>query len=184
MDQSANDYQCFLKGDPEGLARIIRDHKDGLILYLNSFVQSISAAEDLAEDTFLKLVMKKPRFKSASSFKTWLYTVGRNTALSYLRREKNTYILLENCPELADEEMDLEQRYIQMQEKLLLHRAMKKLKPEYCQVLWLVYFEGFTNKETARIMGKTVHNMETLVSRARQALKAKPYEEGFVYEKL
>lgn len=184
MDQSANDYQCFLKGDPEGLARIIRDHKDGLMLYLNSFVQNLTVAEDLTEDTFVKLVLKRPRFKSASSFKTWLYTIGRNTALSYLRRGKNTHIPLENCPELADEEMDLEQHYIKMQEKLLLHRAMKKLKPEYHQVLWLVYFEGFTNKETARIMGKTVHNTETLVYRARQALKAKLYEEGFVYEKL
>lgn len=54
MDQSGNDYQRFLKGDPEGLARIIRDHKDGLMLYLNSFVQNINVAEDLTEDTFVK----------------------------------------------------------------------------------------------------------------------------------
>ena len=184
MKQSTNDYQCFLSGDPEGLERIIRDYKDGLILYLNGIVQNIAVAEDLTEDVFVKLIMKRPRFLSESSFKTWLYAIGRNTALSYLRRNKYIHIPLENCPELTDEVTNLEQQYIQKDQQRVLHSAMKKLKPEYRQVLWLVYFEGFSHKETARILGKTVHNAETLTYRARQALKRKLLEEGFEYENL
>lgn len=184
MDLSNQDYKSFLAGDPEGLTRIVEDHRDGLMLYLNSFVQNLSVAEDLTEDTFVKLVVKRPHFKSASSFKTWLYTIGRNIAVSYLRRNRSKDIPLENCPELTDEAFDLEQRCIQKEEQRLLHKAMGTLKPEYRQVLWLVYFDGFTHKETARIMGKSVHNVETLVYRARQALKAKLNKEGFVNEKL
>lgn len=184
MDQSNMDYQRFLSGDSEGLAAIIRDHKDGLILYINSIVNNIADAEELTEETFVKLVMKKPGFSSHSSFKTWLYTIGRNKAISHLRRSKQIHIPLENCPELMDEEKNLEQQYLQKERNQFLHSAMKRLKSEYYQVLWLVYFEGFSNKETARILGKTVHNTETLVYRARQALKQKLNEEGFVYENL
>lgn len=184
MEQSTLDYKCFLSGDPEGLCRIIRDYKDGLILYLNTIVQNLTVAEELTEDTFVKLVVKRPRFASDSSFKTWLYAIGRNAAYSYLRCNKQIHIPLENCPELTDAEEDLERRYILKERQKTLHNSMKKLKPEYCQVLWLIYFEGFSQKETARILGKTVHSVETLVYRARQALKTKLLEEGFIYEDL
>ena len=61
---------------------------------------------------------------------------------------------------------------------------MKKLKPEYHQILWLIYFEGFTNKEAASIMKKSVHSIETLVYRARKSLKTQLEMEGFTYEGL
>jgi len=178
------DYQDFIVGNQEVLTGIIRDYSDGLILFLNGIVQNLTIAEELAEDVFVKLVIKKPHFSSDSSFKTWLYAIGRNTAISYLRRKKHIHIPLENCPELTDDETNLERQYIQKEQKIHLHCAMKKLKTEYRQVLWLVYFEGFSQKETARILGKSVHNVETLAYRARQALKAKLLEEGFEYENL
>lgn len=184
MEQSIKDYQSFLSGDPQGLERIIRDYKDGLILYLNGIVQNFAVAEDLTEDVFVKLIMKKPRFSSDSSFKTWLYAIGRNTALSSLRRRRFVHIPLENCPELTDDEANLEKQYIQKDQQKVLQIAIKKLKPIYRQVLWLVYFEGFSHKETARILGKSVHNTETLSYRARQALKKILSEEGFEYENL
>ena len=62
MDSSAQNYLRFLNGDESGLTELIREHKDGLILYLNSFTQNIHTAEDLMEDTFVKLVVKKPKF--------------------------------------------------------------------------------------------------------------------------
>lgn len=178
------DYQDFLAGNQEVLTDIIREYRDGLVLYLNGIVQNLAIAEELAEDVFVKLVMRRPHFASDSSFKTWLYAIGRNMAISYLRRQKHIHIPLENCPELTDNEESLEQQYIQKEQKLILHNTIKNLKSEYRQVLWLIYFEGFSHKETARIMGKSVHNAETLAYRARQALKVKLLEEGFEYEIL
>ena len=58
------------------------------------------------------------------------------------------------------------------------------MKPEYHQVLWLIYFENFSNKEVAMVMKKSVHNVETLVYRARKSLKSQLEMEGFVYEEL
>lgn len=55
------------------------------ILYLNGFVNNIFTAEELTEETFFKLITKKPRFTAKYSFKTWLYTIGRNVAIDYIR---------------------------------------------------------------------------------------------------
>ena len=81
MDNGASSYRRFLEGDDSGLVEIIRDYKDGLIFYLNSLVNNLHIAEELAEDTFVRLGTKKPRDKRKSSFKTWLYTIGRNLVL-------------------------------------------------------------------------------------------------------
>lgn len=184
MDQATQDYRQFLAGDEKALVELIRAYRDGLMLYLNSIVPDLSVAEELAEDTFLKLVLKKPRFSARCSFKTWLYTIGRNLALDYLRRNRKTVVCLEDCPEISDEANDLERCYIQQENKILLHQAMKQLKPEYRQVLWLVYFEGFRCAEVGKIMGKSEATTQTLVSRARHALKQKLLEEDFDYENL
>ena len=181
MDNGASSYRRFLDGDESGLVEIIRDYKDGLILYLSGFVSSLTVAEELAEDTFVKLGIKKPRDSKKSSFKTWLYTIGRNVAIDYLR--KNRRVQVEELSEFVGGE-SLESEYIREEQKIILHRAILKLKSDYKQVLWLVYFEGFKTKEVAQIMRKSVHNTEVLVSRARQALKVQLEKEGFVYEEL
>ena len=73
----------------------------------------------------------------------------------------------------------MEESYIKNEKKIAVHRAMAELKNEYRQVLWLIYFEDFSNKETAEIMKKSVHAVETLVYRARTALKEKLVKGGF-----
>lgn len=86
MDRGAASYRRFLDGDDEGFVEIVRVYNDGLILYLNSFVNNISVADELAEDAFVKLGVKKPRYTGKSSFKTWLYAIGRNVAIDYIRK--------------------------------------------------------------------------------------------------
>ena len=184
MDQGLDSYRRFLQGDDSGLAEIIRAYKDGLILYLNGFVGDLTVAEELTEDTFVKLAIKRPHFSQRAAFKTWLYAIGRNVAIDHLRRGKKSAIPLEDTALVPDEEADLERAYIQRDDRILLHRCMKKLKQEYRQVLWLTYFEGFSYQQIARILRKTTHSVETLAYRARIALKNKLKEEGFEYENL
>lgn len=184
MDKQQDHYQRFLQGDNSALEDIIRAYRDGLMLYLNGIVGDIRLAEELTEDVFVKLVIKRPRFFGNSTFKTWLYTVGRNVARDYFRRCKRQTVPMEACIGITDEEKDLERSYIIEEDRIVVHRAMGKLKPEYRQILWLVYFEDFSLSQAARIMGKTTHNAQTLIYRARKALKEKLTQEGYVYEKL
>jgi len=186
MDNGASSYRRFREdGDESGLVEIIRDYKDGLILYINSFVGNIHTAEELAEDTFVLLGTRKPKDKGKGSFKTWLYTIGRNVAIDYLRRNsKHANISMDDCLELVSDEQNLEFAYIKEERKITVHRALAKLKSEYRQILWLIYFEDFSIKQAAAVMKKSVHSIETLVYRARKALKSQLELEGFVYEEL
>ena len=185
MDNGASSYRRFLDGDDEGIVEIIRDYKDGLILYLNGYVSNIFVAEELMEDTFVKLVTKKPKYTAKHAFKTWLYTIGRNVALDYLRRRKRTAaVSLDDVADSLLEEESVERAYLKEVQKIALHHAMRSLKPEYRQVLYLTYFDGFSNAEAARAMNKSLRQIENLLYRAKQSLKSQLEKENFVYEEL
>ncbi len=185
MNDISESYRRFLEGDDSGLTEIIRECRDGLILYINLYVGNVHTAEELAEDTFVKLFIKKPKDKGGSSFRTWLYTIGRNTAIDYLRknRSRNT-VSSEELSELAADEEQLESACIKEERRRTVREAMKRLNPDYYRALWLVYFEDFDMKSAAKILGRTVHATQTLVYRARLALKEELEKEGFEYENL
>ena len=87
MDNGASSYRRFLDGDNEGLADIIRNYSDGLILYINSFVRNISISEEIMEDVFVEIALKKPDYSGKSSFKTWLYAIARYTSIDRLKKD-------------------------------------------------------------------------------------------------
>ena len=68
MDNGASSYLRFRDGDDNAFVSIIRDYKDGLILYLDSFTHNIYIAEELMEDTFVKIVTKKPAYHRSAAF--------------------------------------------------------------------------------------------------------------------
>ena len=111
------------------------------------------------------LGIKKPKDKGKGSFKTWLYTIGRNVAVDYLRRNsKRTEISTEDCPGLVCEEQNIEIAYIKEERKITLHRALGKLKSEYRQILWLVYFEDFSIKQEKDQLPHPPHIQRTAVT--------------------
>lgn len=183
MDIGASSYRRFLDGDDEGIAAIVREYKDGLILYLNGYVSNIYIAEELAEDTFFRLMTKHPRFAGKSSFKSWLYAIGRNVAVDFLRHNaRQRCIPLEKLETYLKDEQNLEQNYIKGERKIIVHRALSTLSHDYQTVLWLVYFEGFSNKEAAQILHKSDRQMRNLLYRAKVSLRTKLEKEGFLYE--
>lgn len=113
MDNGVSSYRRFLDGDESGMTELIRDYKDGLLMYLIGITRDFHAAEEIMEDTFVKLVVKRPRYSEKYSFKTWLYTIGRNAAIDYLRRNsKKADSTVEELAELLADEENLERAYL------------------------------------------------------------------------
>lgn len=184
MDNGASSYRCFLDGDKEAIVKIISEYNDGLVLFLNSITMNICQAEELAEDVFCELLLEKPRFNGKSSFKTWLYAIARYKALRMLRMSyRSSDVPADELYSLSDED-DIEKNYIRNEQKIAVHRALKKIYPEYAQVLYLIFLEGFSNTETAQIMKKSNRQIENLLYRAKNALRNELEKEGFVYEEL
>ena len=87
------------------------------------------------------------------------------------RHFKGDYYLVEAIEKDSESGEDVEAEYIKVEVSQAVREAVRELKPEYAQAIWLVYFEDFTNPDAARIMKKTRHQFENLIYRARLALK-------------
>ena len=188
MDNGASSYRRFLEGDDSGLVEIIRDYKNGLILYLNSIIPNGIVAEELCEDTFVRLAVKKPRFGEKSTFKTFLYAIGRRVAADHLRKNRgketvSLEALAEGGFDLPAEE-DVAAAYLRDETHRAVHRALGRLIDSHREVLWLVYFENLSVKEAAEVLGKSPHAAESLIHRARLSMKAELEKEGITHEDL
>ena len=185
MDRGSECYARFLAGEPEGLTALIEEYRDGLILYLCSIVGDYGAAEELAEDTFVKLLLKRPKDRGTGAFKTWLYTIGRHLALDRMRKQKREVsVPPEALGVLLQGEDDFERTLFSTERDKLLFAAMRRLRPDYFQVLWLRYFEGLSGEQTAKAMGRSRNATGVLAARARAALKKELEQEGIGYEDL
>ena len=185
MDNGACSYRRFLDGDDEGVVEIVRDYKDGLILFLNRYVHNVHIAEELAEETFFRIIIRKPRFVRKGSFKTWLYTIGRNTAIDHVRRSRRILSTdFEDLESASDDEEALERTYIREEEKIIIHRALSNINPDYGRVLYLKYFEDLSNEEIAAVLKRNKRQVENLLYQSKRALRSELDKEGFHYEGL
>lgn len=179
MEQGADSYRRFLDGDESGFDEIIRLYHDGLIFFLNRYVHCFAAAEDLAADTFMELIVHKNRYSFRSSFKTYLFAIARHKAMDYLRHESHL------APMTAEEALcdaadtaSVERAVLAEEQKREIERLLATLTQDYATYLHLSLFEEMTNDEIAVILHKTKRQMTNLAYRAKQALKEAMRKEG------
>jgi len=164
--------------DEDDFRILLERHKDILILFLMSFVHNIDDAEELMIDTYAEAAAST-RFLGKSSFKTWLFSIGKNKALMFLRKRR---ITLEEQTErtggiAAPPELDL----LREERNRQLFEALGTLKEEYRQILILLYFEEMSCEDAQRIMGKSRKQIYNLADRGRKALKEELERKGFDY---
>ena len=185
-------YSRFLDNrDEDALLVLITRHKESLMLFINGFVHDIDRAEELALDTFSEVAAGPTLFSGGSSFKTWLFAIGRNLTLKTINKSKRLFARsIEEINEFSDLEstdqlgqMDSpEMELLKDEENRKLYEAMSLLNPEYRRILVLLYFEDMTREEAASVMGKNKKQVYNLAERARKALKEILVKTGFEYD--
>lgn len=185
MDRIENDeliYRRFLAERNEDDLRVLLDrHKESLILFLNSYVHNLEDAEELMIDAFAEAAAGKAVFYGRSTFKTWLFSIGKKKAISHLRKAKR---LPDAWELLADSDGAVpppELRILQAERNRQLYAALSKLNGDYRQVLALLYFEEMSNEELCVVLGKSKKQVYNLVDRARKALREELERTGFEY---
>ena len=88
MDHGSGTYRRFLAGDETALTTLLQTYREGLVLYVNGIVHNVYDAEDVVQEVFVTLFVKRPLFHGDDGFKTWLYAVARNKAVDLLRKQK------------------------------------------------------------------------------------------------
>lgn len=181
-DRSAALYRDFLGGDTQALEQLVQLHGDALTRFAYCIVKDDAAAEDVTADTFAALFIRRKKFREGAKFRTWLYTVARNRAIDWVRKNGRNRPLtgLENVLISADGEEGMLGR----QRRETLYACMQKLPAPYKEVLYLSYFDGFSVKEICRILKKSAKQVYNLLSRAKASLKAILVKEGFSHENI
>jgi RNA polymerase sigma-70 factor (ECF subfamily) len=175
-------YRAYLEGNEDGLSELIERYGTRLTFYIHRHIQDIHDAEDLMIDVFAYLAVKKPRIRPGG-FKAYIYKSAWHGALRFLARHK-----LRQC--LSLDEMAVEPQgdsyadgpALLNEQNALVNLCMERLKPEYRQALYLVYFENLSHAEAAEVMEKSEKQLSDLVYRGRKSLRKRLEEEGVSHE--
>lgn len=166
--------QKILAGDHHAVQLLHERYVDSIFHYIYIQTRSYHDAEELIQDVFYKAAKQLHTFEGRSSFKTWIFKIARNAVYDYYRsqnKHKKSFAmdqaLLEDMAGEAEAAEDTVLRNFHMDELLL---AIEKLPENYQTVLHLRFFEDFSIKETAEIMGKSVLSVKSMQRRARLLL--------------
>jgi RNA polymerase sigma-70 factor (ECF subfamily) len=77
---------AYQQGDVAAFAELVARHEKPLWNFLRRFVRDATTAEDLLQETFMRVVKGAAEWKASSKFSTWLYTIGRNLCVDHARR--------------------------------------------------------------------------------------------------
>lgn len=175
-DKGAELYGSYLSGDPEAMAELITLYKDNLIFFLHRYLPVFADAEDAAAEAFAALVVYPKRYDFKTSFKTYLFSIGKKKAIDIARKNQRRKAH-EPSAEDGGDEKTLEETVLYNDEKRALHRAIEELSEDYRTALHLVYFEEMKISDAAAVMGKNKKQIENLLYRAKKSLKIALSEE-------
>ena len=175
-------YSNFLSCDPLVFEQIVKLHRDNLILFIQQYVRDYQTAEDISQDVFVKIYLKKPHYSPKASFKTWLYTIAKRDALNLIKKQKHQADF--DISIIGNDEEDYLESILSDERKIALHRALDDLMPEYRRALYLCYFEDLPVNEIAVLFQKKPKQISDLLYNAKKALKSVIIKGGNKYEIL
>ena len=175
-------YYRFLAGDNDAFESFVRMYEDELSRYLFGVVNDYYEAKHLAIETFSHLVLNSKKFSGQSSIKTYLFAIGKNLSLQFIKkRGREQHLSLEEVMEIPAAEDKTPHIILEQDDnKRRLREAMEELKDEYRAVLALLYFEDMSYRQAGRVMGKTEKQIKNLAHRAKLALKKQLEAGGYI----
>ncbi len=151
-----------------------------ILRYLTRLVGE-TEAEDLAQETFVKVGQALHTFRGEAKLQTWVYRIATNTALDRLRspalREtSHDRVTLDSIVKIEDlgpgqKSLSVEQQAIQKEMGSCIREVLYQLPDDYRTVIVLSELEGFKDQEIAEILGLTLSAAKIRVHRARARLK-------------
>jgi RNA polymerase sigma-70 factor, ECF subfamily len=187
------DYQALTDQQVIDLARsgretafreLIDRYQRPVFSLIYRMVRDRERAEDLAQDTFIKVLNALDRYDPKFKFSSWIFKIAHNTTLDHLRRKQVDTLSIDGSPHASsaaeqessaltpassDERPDeyTENRELGVQ----IEDAIARLRPEYRTAIVLCHVEGRAYDEIAEIMAVPLGTVKTYIHRARNELK-------------
>jgi RNA polymerase sigma-70 factor (ECF subfamily) len=148
-------------------------------------VRDRETAEDLAQETFVRVLNNIDRYSPEFKFSSWLFKIANNLTIDYLRRRRVDTISIEGAPDAVTAESAKatsialasgdESPLAELESKelgLAIERAIGKLRPEYRACILLRHVEDRSYEEIAEIVKLPLGTVKTYIHRARHELRA------------
>ena len=171
-------YDRFRRtGDRESFGALFDRYADRLTLFIYSIVRQREDAEELTLDAFAVVAAQKSVFRGESGFGTSLFAIAQKQAYQALRKRRPLPLLLHDSLLAGDDPPEI--ALLKDERNRQLYRALERLKPEYRQTLYLMYFENMSVEEIRKITGRSARQIYKLASRGRASLREKLEGMGF-----
>jgi RNA polymerase sigma-70 factor (ECF subfamily) len=185
----------FREGSLEAFEWLVRKYQRPAVRFAYHLTGDYHTAEDLAQDCFAYLLVYPEKYDHRASFKTYLFTILRNKSIDSIRKRTRQQTLTgaggAPCPEdrrtqgndpadggyestgsihtqAAD---NPEQLAIIREEDMEWRRRLLRLKPDYCQAVYLVDVGQMSYVQAAAVMGRSTVSFKVLLHRARKKLR-------------
>ena len=189
MDNEKALLKRYAQGDEEAFEALLKLYIQPLYGFIFSFVKNKESAEDILQETYIKAWKHFSRFDQEKSFKTWIFTVAKNTTFDVLKKKSAIPFsfftdeagesFLENIPD----EQELAQATLENEEAgQALQGVIERLPERYRQVLRLFYQEGFSLGEISQVLGEPYNTVKSWhyrgITLLRKEFKNAPNQES------
>ena len=174
---------AFKAGDQRAFHQLFNSYKQPVIAYCYRFCGHRAVAEELAQETFLRVYKAARRYRPKARFKTWLFKIATNVCLNEIRRPvyrnrvESMDQMVENDPGASFTPTDRAERHtpddllMSREQQRLVREAIEQL-PEKQRAALLLRIEGeFSYSEIGQQIDRNENHVKTLIHRGRKSLK-------------
>jgi RNA polymerase sigma-70 factor, ECF subfamily len=168
----------FQAGDEKAFDQLVKRYKDQLMNFVFRFLGDRDEADDVVQETFLRLFRHKHSYSPVAKFSTWLYTIATNLAKTQLRQRKRRALF--SLSRRSSDAMDYEVRDSQptadetTDQRLrqeVVQRALDRLPPKFREVVVLFDIQDMSYEEISQVTGINVGTVKSRLHRGRVRLK-------------
>jgi RNA polymerase sigma-70 factor (ECF subfamily) len=162
-------------GDTAAFEPLVRRYSDTIVRFARHMVGDFQAAEDIAQDTFLKAFSHIGRLEDAAKFTTWLYSIARHLCLDWIRARRPTVsmeALEDDGVEVSGDPGDAPERSVvtgEMHGRVLAE--LQRLRTDYREILLMKHVYELSYKEISEVAGLSVSAVGEKLSRVRELLR-------------
>ncbi|MFQ5639681.1 MAG: RNA polymerase sigma factor [bacterium] len=170
----------FQRGDVYAFDLIVKRYKDQLLNFIFRFVGSQEEAEDIVQETFLRVYRKRDAYKRVAKFSTWIYTIAGNLARTELRRRKRRKLFSvtdmgfeDRDYEIWDEGFSPESHVDGVIQEEIIQREIENLSPKFREVIILRDVQELSYEEISKIIKVPIGTVKSRVNRGRLKLQGR-----------
>lgn len=160
--------EAFQAGDEFAFVTLYNRYKVPVFTFTAKMLLDRDAAQDVTQETFVRVYENRDRLLRSGAFKSWLFTIARNQCLNYLRRTNRLEGLDEDVSLPAPD--GVAAQYERKEAVQLVNDVLARLKPDYREIIVLREYQNLNYEEIAAVTRTTVSAVKSKLFKARRKM--------------